>query len=46
MIPFWIESSSAGRPYKFHSPIVTWSTRNSVILKFSSAGIPRETKSF
>ena len=45
MIPFWIESSSAGRPSRFHSPTVTGSTKNSVSKRSGDTGISLATRS-
>lgn len=45
MIPFWILSSSVGRPSRFHSPTVASSTRNFVSSMSGLVGIPRFIKS-
>ena len=45
MMPFWMLSSSVGKPCRFHSPISDSSTRNRVTSRFSVMGMPRAAQS-
>lgn len=40
IIPFWIDNSSLGNPYKFHSPTVASSTKNYVKFNPGVTGTP------
>eukprot|EP00964_Phaeocystis_antarctica_P040945 scaffold23430_cov57-Phaeocystis_antarctica.AAC.2 len=45
MMPFWMESSSVGRPSRVQSPMVPWSTRKSDTTRLSVTGTPLATQS-
>ena len=45
IMPFWMLSSSVGKPCRFHSPISDSSTKKRVTSRFCVTGIPRAARS-